>query len=230
MTIDTATIHPADVESDQFPQEVSIPVWAQRAIRFIEAAARSGKTVTVTADEETLTPAQMAREIGISRASIQRRIASGEISSRSVGNRHRIPRREVERFRESFIVDAGERSGRVSALAAGSETVRGMKVQRSLSDEELQRALPVDLATLREVLGRHHVEAAYLFGSRSRGNHRPDSDIDLLCILDPYHKTITALVDAQEALEHLSPVGIDLATDIDPTLRKYITPDLVKVF
>ncbi|SHX65442.1 helix-turn-helix domain-containing protein [Mycobacteroides abscessus] len=55
------------------------------------------------AAEEELTPVQMADEIGISRAGIQRRIAAGEIAYRKVGNRYRIPRTEVERFRAAYI-------------------------------------------------------------------------------------------------------------------------------
>lgn len=229
MAPDTATIHPADVEHDRLPRELAIPLWAQRAVRFIEASARAGKTVTVTADEETLTPAQMAAEIGISRASVQRRIARGEIASRKVGNRHRISRREVERFRAEFIVGAGERSKPVPAVTTGVETVCGMHVTRVLTDAEIQRALPVDLEKLRETLRHHHVAAAYLFGSRSRGTHRCDSDIDLLCVLDSEHKTIGALVELQEAVDQLAPVCVDVATDITPVLKKYVAPDLVKV-
>jgi len=109
------------------------------------------------------------------------------------------------------------------------ETVRGMPVRRSLGDVDLQAVLPVDLKELRETLRKQHVSAAYLFGSRSRGTHRPDSDIDLLCILDSDHKTITALVDLEDAVGQLSPVGVDIATDINTVMKKHVARDLVKV-
>lgn len=96
---------PADIETGGIPPALDLPEWAASALRYIRDALDSGETVTVSTEEETLTPAQMAEEIGISRAGIQRRIASGEIACRKFGSRYRIPRREVERFRAAFISD-----------------------------------------------------------------------------------------------------------------------------
>lgn len=39
--------------------------------------------------------------------------------------------------------------------------------------------LPVDLDALRTVLREHGVAFAFVFGSRARGDHRVDSDVDL---------------------------------------------------
>ncbi|MGV0624589.1 hypothetical protein [Mycolicibacter minnesotensis] len=48
--------------------------------------------------EDVLTPAQMAADIGITRAGVERRIASGEIVCP-------ITRGEAERFREKYVQD-----------------------------------------------------------------------------------------------------------------------------
>ena len=79
------------------------------------------------------------------------------------------------------------------------------------------------------MLRAQHVTSAYLFGSRSRGVHRRDSDIDLLCVLSPEHRTLDALVALQDAADVLSSVDVDIATDINSAFKNAVAPDLVKV-
>jgi excisionase family DNA binding protein len=99
-------ISPAEIEREPLPAgDLPLPAWATSALDFINQAGAAGEVVSLNAEEPTLTPAQMAVEIGVSRASIQRRIASGEISCRRVGSRYRIPVRDVERFRTAFVRD-----------------------------------------------------------------------------------------------------------------------------
>lgn len=98
------TIDPADIEREPLPSaDLALPSWARSALDFISNAGQSGEVVSLSAAEQTLTPAQMAAEVGISRASIQRRIAAGEIRCKKVGSRYRIPAREVQRFRHAFV-------------------------------------------------------------------------------------------------------------------------------
>lgn len=107
MAMSTAvTIDPAEIERDPLPAgDLRLPTWAATALDFINQAGTAGEVVSLSAEEPTLTPAQMAAEIGVSRASIQRRIAAGQIACRRVGSRYRIPAREVERFRKVFVAD-----------------------------------------------------------------------------------------------------------------------------
>jgi len=74
----------------------------------------------------------------------------------------------------------------MGAIAAYGDQVAaevgGMVVTSSLTDEQLQRNLPIDLEQLREVLRKNRIGAVWVFGSRARGDHREDSDIDLLHI------------------------------------------------
>jgi len=100
------TVNPVEVKRDPLPAgDLHLPSWARTVLEFINKAGAAGEVVSLSAEEPTLTPAEMAAEIGVSRASIQRRITAGEISCKRVGNRYRIPLREVERFRARFIED-----------------------------------------------------------------------------------------------------------------------------
>lgn len=105
MTATTAvTINPVEVERDPLPAgDLRLPSWAAAALEFINKAGEAGEVVSLNAEEPTLTPTQMAAELGVSRANIQRRIARGEIACKRVGSRYRIPVREVERFRKEFV-------------------------------------------------------------------------------------------------------------------------------
>lgn len=62
-----------------------------------------GEHVRVTFERPTMTPAQVAEAIGVSRATIMRRILAGEIRTERRGNRHRVPLIEVERFRHAYV-------------------------------------------------------------------------------------------------------------------------------
>ena len=60
-----------------------------------------GEHARVTFEVPSMTPAQVADSIGVSRATLMRRIQAGEIRTQRRGNRHRVPLAEVERFRHA---------------------------------------------------------------------------------------------------------------------------------
>ena len=72
--------------------------WHDEVIDFIHAATAAGQTVTVSASTTMLTPAEVASLMGISRATVSRRIAAGALKSVQVGAHHRIPYLEFRRF------------------------------------------------------------------------------------------------------------------------------------
>lgn len=81
---------------------------------------------------------------------------------------------------------------------------------------------PEFLATLRA----HGVVAASLFGSVSRGEERPDSDLDrLVAFAEP--TTLFRRLDLAEELTKLCGRKVDLMTRLDPTFAPSITPTLV---
>ena len=62
-----------------------------------------GDHARVTSEVPPMTRAQVAEAIGVSRATIMRRILAGEIRTERRGNRHRVPLAEVERFRHAYV-------------------------------------------------------------------------------------------------------------------------------
>lgn len=89
-------LHGADLSN-------GMPSWATSLVEQILAAAAEGHAVSVTSEERMLTPQQMADRLGVNRSTISRKIAAGEISSVKVGNRHRIPYSEYQRYRENML-------------------------------------------------------------------------------------------------------------------------------
>ena len=59
-----------------------------------------------------------------------------------------------------------------------------MKSQEPHDRDRMERADPKALATARELALLIPNDAMMLFGSRARGDHRPDSDIDILLLSD----------------------------------------------
>jgi len=94
------TLDPDEVYDDQF-NAATLPAWLQTLANRICQAAASGQTVTLSAEELMLSPQQMAQRLNMSRTTVLRKIATGEINAVKVGNRHRIPYAEFTRFREA---------------------------------------------------------------------------------------------------------------------------------
>jgi excisionase family DNA binding protein len=71
-------------------------------IEQIEKWLNEGNKVTVKADLPTVSPSEMAESMGVSRAAVQKWIASGKVSTIKKGTYHRIEISEVERFRRDY--------------------------------------------------------------------------------------------------------------------------------
>jgi len=85
-----------------------MPGAADNWVSVIRNRLAAGDHVRVTFERPSMTPAQMAQEVGVSRATIQRRISTGEIRAERRGNRHRVPLDEVERFRHSYVQELAD--------------------------------------------------------------------------------------------------------------------------
>lgn len=92
-----------------------------------------------------------------------------------------------------------------------------------------------NFAHIREVLKQYPaIEAAYLYGSRAKGNYKPSSDIDLVLkgndlnlrqlsnislqlddLLLPYKFDVSIYhhIDNSDLLEHINRIGINLLCD-----------------
>lgn len=79
------------------------------------------------------------------------------------------------------------------------------------------------------------VDALYLFGSHARGDHGPDSDIDLAFDLDSATKLRFSLLDRAKLMVRLSD---ELKNEVDfvernnlrPRIRERFDTDAVKIF
>ena len=67
-------------------------------LSVVREAAQAGQTVTVSTEPKLLTPEETARRLMVSRSTISRRIADGQIRAVIVGSRYRIPYSEVRRL------------------------------------------------------------------------------------------------------------------------------------
>ena len=113
--------------------------------------------------------------------------------------------------------------------------------KRELSNQErLQLADPTAVAIAQEMALLLPNETVILFGSRARGDHRPDSDIDVLLIQDPTpnhaeleriereFQNITARHYPAKVKAHLTSIDITLFTELEPFINSLVSRALLE--
>lgn len=91
------------------PAHLSESDWA--ALRaFVETAKSRGEVVDVSARVELLSPAEVAKRLGMSRSTVLRRIAEGDLAATKVGTHHRISLAEFERYSHELMRRMAEAS------------------------------------------------------------------------------------------------------------------------
>lgn len=85
---DTMTVNPAHLSDDD---------WT-RMRAFLDSAKQRGEVVHLSSEVELLSPAEVGRRLSMSRTTVRRRIASGELTAIKVGTHNRITLTEYERF------------------------------------------------------------------------------------------------------------------------------------
>ena len=92
------------------------------------------------------------------------------------------------------------------------------------SEETVSEAVSLAVAGFERVFG-DRLAQIWLYGSRARGDHRPDSDVDLLVVLDeprPNHEVVALLSSVQVPI----PVSHRVLVEGCPTtLEKLETSD-----
>ena len=88
-------------------------------------------------------------------------------------------------------------------------------------------AVDVDLERLREVCERYGVVSLEVFGSVSRGEHRTDSDVDLLYVLKPDARLGFRLFELEDELAVLfgRPVDLVARKAVNKYLREQVLAD-----
>lgn len=108
------------------------------------------------------------------------------------------------------------------------------------NQERLQLADPAAVAIAQEIALLLPNETVILFGSRARGDHRPDSDIDVLLIQDPTpndaelkrikreFQDITDRHYPAKVKAHLTSIDITLFTESEPFINSLVSRALLE--
>ena len=91
--MDRMTVDPAHLSNDDW----------ERVRAFLASAKKRGEVVDFSTRVELLTPAEVAKRLGMSRSTVLRRIADGDIKATKVGTHHRIPLHEYERYSRELM-------------------------------------------------------------------------------------------------------------------------------
>lgn len=81
-------------------------------------------------------------------------------------------------------------------------------------------------------LRRSGLDSLHLFGSRARGDHRPDSDVDLLFEADDSGFGYLDQFTIQDRLSDILGHSVQLVENraLHARVRPFVEPDLVRVF
>lgn len=96
---------------------------------------------------------------------------------------------------------------------------------RQLNTDELPEAITPELLDALRGFGATN---AYVFGSISRGEERPDSDIDLHVTFD-HDVSLLEQIEIAEDLARICGRKVDLVLKIHPVFEPYILPTLVPI-
>lgn len=101
-----------------------------------------------------------------------------------------------------------------------------------VTDSGLNRII-ADLRAIERDIRGHGVRKLWIFGSRARGDARPESDLDVLIELDPASsfgwKDLTGVSLACQDATGLD-VQITMRSELRPRVAERIADDLVEVF
>lgn len=86
----------------------------------------------------------------------------------------------------------------------------------------------LDIHTIKEILLKNGVQFAGIFGSRARGDNRPDSDLDILIRFKEDDKSLLDLINIENTLSDKFGIKVDLVTEgsMSPYIKPYILKDL----
>ena len=111
----------------------------------------------------------------------------------------------------------------------------GIATMKNANDIIIGRKIRVSRKTLRQLAQRYHILRLRLFGSATRGELEPDSDIDLLVEFEPGKSpSLGGMVELQKALSGLfGGRKVDVATSAilkNPYRRRSIEKDMEELY
>ncbi len=95
---------------------------------------------------------------------------------------------------------------------------------------ELDKILKEKREEILRIVACHGARNVQVFGSRARGEARPDSDVDILIQRDP-GRSLLDLIAIKQDLEDLLGCAIDVVTEaaISPYMRGQVLKEAVKL-
>jgi len=91
----------------------------------------------------------------------------------------------------------------------------------------------LNLDTIRPILIQNHIKFVGIFGSRSKGNYRPDSDIDLLIQFDEGKiPGLFEFISLQRKLSEALGIKVDLVTkdSLSPHIKESVLQALQTIY
>lgn len=86
----------------------------------------------------------------------------------------------------------------------------------------------LNVSKIKDILLKSGVQFAGIFGSRVRGDNRPDSDLDILIKFKEDNKSLLDLIHIGNLLSDEFAIKVDLVTEdgMSPYIKPYILKDL----
>jgi len=147
---------------------------------------------------DVMTAEQAAEYLQTSVYTLKRHAREGTIPAAKLGREWRFLRSELEAWLSAGGTE--ERPKRVTQIPETTPTMWGTAPLREI----LHRLK----AGLEEIYG-DRLKGVYLYGSRARGDARPDSDVDLAVVLDDFESSF----DEIERTSHIV-ADLSLASDV----------------
>lgn len=94
------------------------------------------------------------------------------------------------------------------------------------------RVTTSDLQKIKDILSQNGVEFAGIFGSRARGEEKPESDVDILIRFNNDDKSLLDLIHIQNTISDILGIKVDLVTEeaLHPLMKEGIYRDLKVIY
>lgn len=165
-----------------------------------------------------LSPNEAARLVGVSRPLLNQILDEGRISFFETAGGHRKIKLAAAR---AYIEERDSVAAQLAAVRAQRKPDNDIiAIDAPVATVEVA-GTNVDRARLAELCGRYGIAELSVFGSVARGEHRPDSDLDLLYELAPGQHLGFSINRLQDELTELFDRPVDLVSEsaLHPALR-----------
>lgn len=173
---------------------VILPAPISRALSELLRMVAAGYQPVVLQADRMLTTSEAADLLGMSRQAVADLCDQGKIAHIRVGKHRRLPLENVL-------------SHRAARIARKESELKVLSGSRGPTLDEIRSLGP----RIREIVERHGASNIRVFGSVSRGEANPESDVDLLVDV-PRGTTLIDLARLEDELDEALPWRVDVVT------------------